>query len=83
MKSCDPYLLELIASIDGAVLIDHSYNILSFGEMISSDETQEGKQYRGARTKAALSASRFGLGIKVSEDGDITIFQGKNELVRI
>lgn len=97
IMSCDPYYFELIASVDGAVILDQHLNILSYGEMIRSigindanDGLISGESsvaqetiYRGARTLAAQSSSDFGLSIKVSEDGDISIFENMKELARI
>lgn len=75
IRSCDKYLFELIASIDGAVLLDSSCNILSYGELIKVDSERKKEIQRGARTSAAISASKFGLSIKISEDGDINVFE--------
>lgn len=80
IRSCDKYLFELIASIDGAVLLDHSFNILSYGEIIKTTSERSKGIQRGARTTAAISGSKFGLAIKVSEDGDITVYKN-NELL--
>lgn len=81
--SCDPYLFSLIASLDGALILDRYFNIESFGEMINSLPDVQTRNYRGARTHAAISASQFGLAIKISEDGDITVFYKLKELARI
>lgn len=83
IENCDSFLFELISSIDGAVILDHNFNILSAGEMINNNNIKNEKNYRGARTLAALAASNFGLSIKVSEDGDILIFELEEELARI
>lgn len=83
IRSCDSYLFELIGSVDGAIIMDYHLNILSFGEMISSRANNSGKDYRGARTLAALSASYYGLGLKVSEDGDMLVFENEREIARI
>lgn len=87
ISSLDSYLFELIASIDGAILFDYKLDILSFGEMIkdqiNEDQNSSTKIYRGARTRAAYSASKFGLSLKISEDGDIQIFENQKEIARI
>ncbi len=74
---------HLDAAIDGAVILDYKFNILSAGEMFSNKGTKVRGKYRGARTIAAISSSRFGLSIKVSEDGEILIFENEEDLVRI
>lgn len=69
----DPYLLRLFASVDGAIILDAKVNLISFGEMIKTPSVKDGT-LRGAGTHAAKAASEVGLGIKVSEDGVITVF---------
>ncbi|MDM5461161.1 diadenylate cyclase [Bacillus cereus] len=81
--NCDNYLFELVCSVDGAVILDYDLNINSVGEMIRTVGLKSEKNYRGSRTLAALSASKFGLAIKISEDGDILIFEEGHEIARI
>lgn len=65
-------LLLEVASMDGAVLFDN-HNLLAFGAMLNS-HSQVGS-HAGARTTAALSAFHAGgHPIKVSSDGDITVY---------
>lgn len=65
-------LLLEIASIDGAVLFTNN-EILSFGSMIATHE--DAKAEVGARSTAARSALYWGgLPIKVSADGEISIY---------
>lgn len=70
--------LQLIASVDGATLLDKDFNIMSYSEMIKQhknfDKSKCGKMY-GARTNAAVNGAYFAISIKVSEDGDITLFR--------
>ncbi|WIY62164.1 diadenylate cyclase [Bacillus arachidis] len=80
---CDNFLFELICSIDGAVILDYKFNISSAGKMFSNKSTKIRKKYRGTRTIAAISLSRFGLSIKIYEDGEILIVENEEELVRI
>lgn len=81
--SCDSYLFELIASIDGAILLDKGFNILSFGEMINNSIKTPDVAEAGSRTLAAAKASVFGLSIKVSEDGDISIFENGSPVIKL
>jgi len=83
IRGCDPYLFELICSIDGAVIMDHFFDLLSFGEIIKANNKPSNITSRGARTNAAVAASNFGLAIKVSEDGDITVYHGQEKIIRI
>lgn len=87
----DVYLLELISAVDGAVLFDSSFNVLSYGEMVnnsfqgrrsgSGPQADDRYQVQGTRTAAARVASQAGIAIKVSEDGDVDIwFEGERIL---
>jgi hypothetical protein len=73
------WLLLELASIDGAVVFDKD-RVLAFGAMIAPDSKVG--SHAGARTTAALSAYHHGgHPIKISSDGDITVYftsKGKN-----
>jgi hypothetical protein len=64
-----------ILTSDGLTTISRSGTILGAGEIIDLQAGSSGQISGGGRTQAAVSASRFGLAIKVSEDGPITIFK--------
>ena len=81
--SCDNYLFELICSVDGAVILDRNFNIISFGEMINNSLETPPVAEAGSRTLAAAKASLFGLSIKVSEDGDISIFEKGSPIIKL
>lgn len=64
-----------ILTSDGLTTMSRSGIVLGAGEIIDL-QTGGGEQISGGgRTQAAISASRFGLAIKVSEDGPITLFR--------
>jgi hypothetical protein len=75
---CDlePSVLESIASLDGAVVVDLSGRLLTFGAIlrIAPETLQFVRSVQGARTLAALAASQYGPVLKVSEDGQLTMF---------
>jgi hypothetical protein len=64
-----------ILTSDGLTTINRSGTILSAGDIIDLQTNQFEQVSGGGRTQAAISASKFGLAIKVSEDGPITIFK--------
>ncbi len=72
--------LDLITSVDGAIILDSSFNLLTFGELIKLDR---GSRDLGARTNAALSASKSAIAIKVSEDGEITMYSNKEVVIKL
>jgi hypothetical protein len=80
----DASVLEALASLDGAIVVDRTGRLLAAGAILRHPPTQEvhrGGLIEGARTTAAMAASRFGAVLKVSEDGIITFFDGEPEAV--
>jgi hypothetical protein len=67
-------VLAQIAGLDGAVVLNNKGRIMAYGAVLKT----RGKfnPSEGSRTKAAISASRYGIAIKVSSDGDITFYEG-------
>ncbi len=72
----DPTVLEALASVDGALAVDRCGQLLAFGAILRHDaaDLPSLAAAEGARTTAALAASRFGAVLKVSEDGVISCF---------
>jgi hypothetical protein len=76
----DPNVLAALASLDGAIVMDRHGRLLAAGAILRHPpvgESEQGGEVEGARTTAALAASRFGPVLKVSEDGIITFFDGE------
>jgi len=76
----DPNVLAALASLDGAIVMDRAGKLLAAGAILRHPPTAEAEHssvVEGARTTAALAASRFGPVLKVSEDGIITFFDGE------
>ncbi len=57
---------ELLA-LDGALILKHDGEVLAAGAIVELQGV--GRSNQGGRSAAAKALSRFGLGIKVSEDG--------------
>jgi DNA integrity scanning protein DisA with diadenylate cyclase activity len=74
----DPNVLEALATLDGATVTDTEGTLLAVGAILRHPLTSEhGKPSgitEGARTTAALAASRFGPVLKVSEDGMVSCY---------
>jgi hypothetical protein len=67
----DTQTLARLAELDGATVLDRDGRLLTYGAIIASSDSQ----HEGARTAAAKSLSNRALVVlKVSEDGDITVF---------
>jgi CRP-like cAMP-binding protein len=71
-----PALLETLARIDGAIVVDREANLLAFGAILRHPVTvdERARATEGGRTTAALAASQFGQALKISEDGVISFF---------
>lgn len=76
LRELDPPVLEALASLDGAVVADRSGRLLAFGAILrhESSDLPALTSVEGARTTAALVASRYGAVLKVSEDGLVSCF---------
>jgi hypothetical protein len=71
-----PSVLEALAGLDGALVTDRLGNLVAFGAILRHDAGSLPAPItaEGARTTAALVASRFGPVLKISEDGVISCF---------
>jgi hypothetical protein len=65
-------LLAEVSSIDGGVVLDNQGALLAYGAVLKTSGRFHPSE--GSRTKAAVSASRLGIAVKVSSDGDITFY---------
>jgi hypothetical protein len=74
-----PGVLAGLAAMDGAVVMDGAGRVLAAGAILRHppDPTDAATgAVQGARTTAAMAASRFGPVLKVSEDGGVTFYDG-------
>jgi len=73
-------ILETIARIDGALILDNDSNLLAFGAILHYPDLADlhPENIEGGRASAAISASRFGRALKISEDGLISFYQNGN-----
>lgn len=66
-QDLDRRIRQELVAIDGATIISHRGDILAVGAILKIKGGSEG----GGRLAAAKALSRYGLGIKVSQDGGI------------
>jgi hypothetical protein len=81
--SIDPEVLSGLARIDGATVVDTAGQMLAVGAILLHAEpvqSQSNVAVEGARTTAAMAAARHGAVLKVSEDGGITFFDGRERV---
>ena len=77
-----PIAVEL-ASLDGAVVLDNSGKILSYGAILQPKKRGRLSGSEGSRTKAAIGASNYGPTVKISADGGIVIYHKGVEFISI
>lgn len=72
----DPSVMAALATLDGAMVCDRHGQLLAAGAILRHPvaSADGDRAAEGARTTAAIAASRFGPVLKVSEDGLITCF---------
>lgn len=81
VQTLDPAVLEALAGLDGALVADRDGRLLAFGAILQQDLRDLAvAQAEGARTTAALVASRYGAVLKVSEDGVVSGFHDGRRL---
>ena len=72
--------LARLAALDGATIVDHDGHLLGYGAIVSSSDSE----HEGARTAAAKSLSHTAaIVLKVSVDGDITVFHEGEEIANL
>src|SRR5699024_8508381 len=79
----DPSVMTSIASVDGTVVMDSNFNILSFAETISVPQETNYEDTYGTGTIASRVASKYGVSLKVSEDGDIKLFTSEKLIITV
>lgn len=62
-----------LLGLDGAIILSPTGEVLAAGAILELDGVERGNL--GGRSAAAKALSRFGLGIKVSEDGMISCYK--------
>jgi hypothetical protein len=71
-----PTVLESVARIDGAIVLDRTAGLLAFGAILRHqlEPGLDENAVEGGRTSAAIAASRYGHVLKVSEDGLVSYY---------
>lgn len=72
-----------LSSLDGAVVLSNSADVLAYGAVLRPKKSGRLRGSEGSRTKAAIGASFYGLSVKVSSDGDITVYHQGREFMHI
>ena len=72
-----------LASLDGAVVLDNTGRLLAYGAVLQPKRAGRLRETEGSRTKAAIGASNYGLAVKISADGEITVYHDGNAFIQM
>lgn len=72
-----------LAALDGAVVLANSGRVLAYGAVLDPRKKGRVRAAEGSRTKAAIGASNYGLAVKISSDGDITVYVRGRKLIAV
>ncbi|MGH9278326.1 MAG: diadenylate cyclase [Acidimicrobiales bacterium] len=79
-EQLDEHTLVRLAMLDGATVLDRHGRLLAYGAIVTTTDSQ----HEGARTAAARTLSETAaVVLKVSIDGDITIFRDGHEVTTL
>ncbi len=76
----DRRIIADLASVDGALIVDQTGRLIAYGAMVRSSAVNT---TQGARSRAALAASRAGLAVSVSADGGISVYRRGSRVVSL
>ena len=71
---------QRLCAIDGAVILSSDATVVDAGVIVN---IPPGSPAEGARSTAAQAASKFGIAIKVSHDGPITVYRSGQRVASI
>lgn len=76
-------ILVELSSLDGAIVLNNRGQLLAYGAVLNPRKKGKTTATEGSRTKAAIGASNYGISVKISSDGDISVFHKSKEFLRI
>lgn len=74
------FLRRELIEMDGAIILDSSGKIYSVASIVN---TNGAGVFSGARTTAAMRLSKYGIAIKVSQDGYMKFYKNEKEILQI
>lgn len=83
IQSLPRAVLVELAALDGAVVLANSGKVLAYGAVLQAKKSARLQGTEGSRTKAAIRASHYGLAVKISADGDISVYHKGKQFIRM
>jgi hypothetical protein len=80
VQRTDRRIVADLASADGALIVDRTGRLMAYGAMVRSSSSTS---TQGARSRAAVAASRLGLAMKISSDGGISVYRHGKPVVSL
>lgn len=72
-----------LAALDGAVVLNNAGSIMAYGVILEPNRREGILKAEGSRTKAAIGASHYGLAIKISSDGGMTLYVAGKKMIEV
>jgi hypothetical protein len=83
MQSLPRTIAAELAALDGAMVLANSGEILAYGAILQPEKKGRLKGTEGSRTKAAVGASNYGIAVKISSDGDISVYHQGSKFISV
>jgi hypothetical protein len=72
-----------LSAIDGAIVLSNHGWLLAYGAVLLTKKSKQVNKEQGSRSKAAVSASDYGISIKISSDGAISFYEAGNKFLEL
>jgi DNA integrity scanning protein DisA with diadenylate cyclase activity len=83
MQSLPRAVAVELAALDGAIVLSNSGEILAYGAVLQPKRHGRIRGTEGSRTKAAIGSSNYGLAVKISSDGDISVYSKGEKFISV
>jgi hypothetical protein len=82
IQSISRRIMVELAGLDGAVVLNNNGDLLAYGAVLQPKKKGKIGPAEGSRTKAAIGASKYGLAVKISSDGDISFYENGRRFLK-
>lgn len=72
-----------LAAVDGAIILNKKGELVAYGAVLEPKQKGTIHRAEGSRTKAAIGSSNYGIAVKISSDGDISIYIKGKRFVQV